>query len=479
MEGKNFDSKWQYRQLFIDDYDIERMHCLERVVNPVHKYERNPVLKGEEPWCWRAQVYGTAMLDPTDSRFKLWYLAIPGLPNPPMIDGRLRVPHTTLVAYATSEDGIHWEKPNLGQVNFEGSKKNNLLAVGRDNREGITVLLDQRASDPNRRYKAFFWEHAIFMDNPSKYIYPELGDGMWVAFSPDGVHWTNYEGNPVMNVHSDTGQCAVWDPKLSKFVMYGRLGHGRVVARSESEDFIHWSQPQIVLTGHPGDGENPQLYGIGVDIYEGLYIGMVWVYPESGDYTIDVEIACSRDGIHWQRVGLGQKFIPNGPPGSPDAGMIFTVNRPVLYKEKLYIYYSGMLGDHYKPAGVTHDREWSLKYRKMDINLGLLRRDGFVSLDAGAEEGYLLTKPFILPEGELHLNVDATGGEVRVEITDEGGRQPKELSLQNLNCSESITGDNLSVPVKWKNANLAEIAGQMVRLRFLARNAKLYSYWFE
>jgi hypothetical protein len=29
------------------------------------------------------------------------------------------------MCYAVSEDGLHWEKPNLGLVEYNGSKENN------------------------------------------------------------------------------------------------------------------------------------------------------------------------------------------------------------------------------------------------------------------------------------------------------------------------------------------------------------------
>jgi hypothetical protein len=34
------------------------------------------------------------------------------------------------VCYATSKDGIHWEKPELGLIGFEGSKENSTVIEG-------------------------------------------------------------------------------------------------------------------------------------------------------------------------------------------------------------------------------------------------------------------------------------------------------------------------------------------------------------
>ena len=95
-------------------------------------------------------------------------------------------------------------------------------------------------------------------------------------------------------------------------------------------------------------------------------------------------------------------------------------------------------------------------------------------MDAGDQEGYVLTKPFVLPEGSLYLNADATHGQIQVEVTDAAGE-----SLPGFSRSEIIGGNNASIAVRWNDATLANIADQVVRLRFRARNAKLYSYWVE
>jgi hypothetical protein len=97
-----------------------------------------------------------------------------------------------------------------------------------------------------------------------------------------------------------------------------------------------------------------------------------------------------------------------------------------------------------------------------------------VSLDAGEKGGYVLTKPFTLPKGKLHLNTNAAKGEVYVEITDENGK-----TLKGFEKPKPITGDKTDAVVQWEGAKLADIAGQKVKLRISGANCKLYSYWFE
>jgi hypothetical protein len=105
------------------------------------------------------------------------------------------------------------------------------------------------------------------------------------------------------------------------------------------------------------------------------------------------------------------------------------------------------------------------------ICLAVLRRDGFVSLDAGEHKGTVLTKPFKLPGGKLLVNVDARHGELQVEVF-----SGDESVVAR---SEPLSGDLLREPVKWAEGEIADFKGQTVALRFTLRNGQLYSFWLE
>ena len=139
---------------------------------------------------------------------------------------------------------------------------------------------------------------------------------MWMSFSPNGVHWTNCESNPVIPLDSDTTQSLVWDPKIQKYVVFGRFGAGgRKTARAESPDAIQFSEPKRVFECDEIDEEGTQIYGMPINIYEGIYLGMIWIYREGVDGTIDTALATSRDGINWQRVLDRQTFLTLGQHG--------------------------------------------------------------------------------------------------------------------------------------------------------------------
>lgn len=469
------------RQLFLDDVGIERVDNLKRVVNSPRKHALNPVIKPDQPWESVCSVYGTAMFDEEAGVFKLWYLTSPKDRGARPLDvgnGRIRAPHTTLAAYAFSRDGIRWAKPVLDQFPYDGDTRNNLLNIGVNNCEGISVLFDQRDTDPARRWKCLYWDHGsggFEMRDGKAFCKPGPDDGVCAAFSSDGLVWTPVPVNPVLRKYSDTNQNLLYDERIQKYVAFGRFGFGRKIARSESGDFVQWSEPQLVMECDEADGPKSQFYGAGVDIYEGVYIAMTWMYREGGDATIDTQLATSRDGIRWTRVGDRATWLPRGDEKSWEGGMVRSVERIIVNGDLLFIYYGGVHGPHGRPGHPPVERK-----HPGSIGLAMLRRDGFVSFDSGDASGTLLTKSFTMPEfasgeGKLLLNADASRGEVRAALCDEAGSP-----LAGFQESNPIRIDAYSHAVGWSpGADLSSVSGKKVRLRIDSQRAKLYGYWFE
>ena len=139
------------------------------------------------------------------------------------------------VCYAVSKDGIHWEKPELGLVEFDGNKKNNIVMRGYHFKgvftgpHGAGVFKDLHESDLAKRYKMFF-----------------KGSKMTVAFSPDGLHWNLPIECPEIDAHGDTHNNAFWAPNLGKYIGITRENRGkpdiRTVTRTESTDFVNWTK---------------------------------------------------------------------------------------------------------------------------------------------------------------------------------------------------------------------------------------------
>ena len=216
---------------------------------------------------------------------------------------------------------------------------------------------------------------------------------------------------------------------------------------------------------------------MGTSLYEGVYIGLPWMFYEGTSWKIDVQLATSRDGIHWGRVARGSPFIPNGSEEDWDGGIIFTAAQPIqVVGDRIFIFYSASRHDHnYLQRPSKESPEWSDYWDSIKTSIGVatLRRDGFVSLDAGSEVGTVITKPFRWPSGkQLVVNADASSGHMVVDVLNEN-----EQPLKDLASSSTIRGDQLRSKVAWSNSKLATSGA--VRLKFTLNNTSLYSYWFE
>jgi hypothetical protein len=228
------------------------------------------------------------------------------------------------------------------------------------------------------------------------------------------------------------------------------------------------------------------VYNMGVFHYEGFYIGMpamfhatgpVPNYPNTDGFHL-VQLACSRDLKTWLRLGGRQTFI--GPSrldsGAYDLTQILPPSAPVAKEDELWFYYTGLkYRASFRYLGTYPDGETvPIPGRDCDggaVCLAVLRRDGFISLDAGEDPGTVLTKPFVLGSTTLHVNVDASAGELDVTILDGGG--------QTIAVSEPVTGDQPRATMQWKSGDLANVKGQTVSLRFALRKGRLYSFWCE
>jgi hypothetical protein len=469
-----------YRELFLDDVMVASRSKVESVLHQPTKYSRNPVIRHHQrPWQkFRAQLYGTVLYFPEEKIFRMWYLAGSRFPDEAAItlDGRPRIPNFQMLAYAESRDGLNWTLPDLGLVSFNGSRHNNLCRFARENAEGVAVVYDPHDRDPKRRYKAFYWEHSV--RSPHKIPVAVDISAMSVSFSADGKSWTDHPGNPVIPQASDTGHQAMWDPFRKVFVAYGRFGAGgRRIARSQSTDFINWSPSQLVFAADATDtksrGGNPQFYGMGTTIYEGAYIGLPWLFWENSSNRLDVQLASSRDGIHWRRAGNRGTLIPNGKKGTWDGGCIFTAAQPLQVKDDtIYIYYSGLSLDHEQARPSRRERP---EYGESSIGVATLRRDGFVSLRAGKDTGTVVTGSIRWPAGRrLHLNVDASKGQARVSVLGDDGKP-----LAGFEKSRVVSGDHTDVLIEWPRAAGATPKGKSVQLRFELTAADLYSYWLK
>ena len=444
----------QQRQLFLDDWIIEQSEGLERRLGHPVKHPENPVLKREKPWeAVQCDLYGSALWDPQEKKLRLYYEA-KGNPDEP--DDKL--------AYAESTDGGRtWVKPELDLFPFQDHERTNLvwLPMGQA-LAGPCVFYDGHDADPARRYKLFTGDYGYDPDHAET-------KGIHVAFSADGIHWKGSRLNPVAKFASDTGQCAFWDPQINRYVAYVRAkleNWRRCVARIESEDFEHWTQPEICF--HPPVF---QYYSMGVTPYEGIYIGTPWiVWEKSKDRTVHTPVispglGVSRDGWNWQQLFVGQALLPTGEPHSGDNRQIRMASSLVEMDDRILLFYGQSDDPH-------------VRNMEVDIGMATLRLDGFVGIVARKEPGRLLTRPFVLEGRDLYVNAACeSGGEISIAMLDGDGK-----ILPGFGHTQCIPihGDGIKQRVVWQeNATLSRFRDEVVRLEFRIKEARTYSFWCQ
>ena len=454
------------RQLFIDDHLVAFREGVARFVERPEKDGANPILVMDRPWEMGRFLYCDLLFDREEGIYKLWY----SVPGPGL-------------CYATSGDGIRFERPNLGLVDFRGSKDNNLVSTPHGFAHDKAVIRDLRDPDPLRRYKMV---HFVAKTH-----------GAGVSFSGDGLTWSAYEGNPVIAPTGDGGQSVFWDERCGRYVLYMRPnGHHvkrwtgtadesafptRRIGRSESIDFEHWTDLEEVVVPDEVDGPGTEFYYMPVLRYEGCYIGFVIVfYHFTGDerplegfnFTLNVQLACSRDGRTWTRVGERQTFLA-GDTGGWDEKRVY-LDCALVEDDEIRLYYRGSNIPHIQISELMGTRRNGREMRGDELGLARLRLDGFASMTAGEREGTLTTRPLHFEGGSaLRLNADARGGALRVEALTLYGEPVAGFTRDQCRV---IEGDSQNHQVLWSGGGkLGEIA-QPVRLRFSMRRAKLYSF---
>ena len=216
---------------------------------------------------------------------------------------------------------------------------------------------------------------------------------------------------------------------------------------STSEDFENWSDLELIFHADQIDQENGEerlrkfienpdyltpiynrpeewrtdVYNFPVFRYEGLYLGLPVMHHWAGkhpplyenvDSRKSVELTSSRDLRQWERVVNRTPFIelsPIGDGSAYDTGQISVVNGPIRTQTmNLWFYYLGVRHRSQPLVDVMNRKSLNT----LAMALAKLRVDGFVSLKGGIEWGSVLTKPLVIEDRELRVNVDSWRGRV-------------------------------------------------------------------
>ncbi len=444
------------RQLFVDDFLIESS-TLTRVFHRAEYHPAGPVIRPDREWERQgdfpmASVFSDGVwYDPNDRLFKMWYLG----------------GYRACTCYAVSQDGLVWEKPKL-----DVQPGTNIVSTG--DRESAIVWLDHEEPDPTRRYK-LFRGHREVVDGTGKWFF-------LIHVSPDGIHWSE----PVARSGGIYPRSTVFQNPFRKRWEYGirkdaTLQVGRCRRYVECEDAIRdsewdekdrrwWMGADTLDLARADTQFRPQLTNLDGVAYESVMLGLFTLWrgtaPEDSQRPElnDVCLGFSRDGFHFARPDR-TPFLPmSETKGDWNYGNVQSAGGGcLLVGDQLYFYCSGR-------SGTATNREAG-----GSTGLATLRRDGFVSLDAGDTTETLTTRLLTFTGKHLFVNVDAPHGELRAELLDERGEPIAPFTLAS--CVP-VSADSTKKAVVWSSSgDLSALAGRSVRFRFTLLNGRFFAFW--
>ncbi len=447
------------RYLLLDSQIIDNTENAKLTIGKVEKSPANPLFDEDKPGEKRFDnLYANVIFDKEEGIYKCWYSpfiidkSAKGMTLEKRKEKRYRPPRDREMAicYATSKDGIAWIKPELGHVEFEGTKATNILWRGRGNGgehwegpHGSGIFKDLRDPDPKRRYKAFLKAEILS-----------------VAFSPDGIIWSPAITCPEADSAGDTHNNAFWAPTLGKYVGITRewgKTFGRQVVRTTSDDFVHWTKNELVLEGLD---RGHQTYAMPVFYHGGVYLGLVAIHDQEAD-RVWTELTWSPDTVTWNRVLPGTPLIPNSQTeGEYDWGCVYAAACPVFLKDEIRLYYGGSDGYHFG-------------WRNGAFCLATLRPDGFAGytqIDPG-EPASLTTTPIPDHKGTLHLCADVEpDGFVKVNVLDNRNKILAESKTLKRSVSDA--------KITWRNEFSFSQLEVAVRFQIQFNKATIYSFSF-
>lgn len=454
------------RFLLLDSRIIDQASNAALTLGTVKKDARNPLFEEDKPWEKRFDnLYPNVLYDPQDKIYKCWWspfivdnsargMTLEQRKSKPYREGRGR---EMAICYATSRDGIEWEKPELGLVEFEGNKKNNIVWRGP---HGAGVFKDLRDPDPARRYKTLFKRKKIS-----------------VAFSADGIHWgrqilcPEIDPKPADGTHYNV----LWVPELGEYVGFIRLrGAGgrkvpvreagrsrdvRQVGRTTSKDFLNWTRAKLVFEG---SDVNLQVYSMPVFRYAGLYLGLPVMYNYTSDRAF-TGLAWSPDTINWHFIAEGTPLIANSEKkGDYDWGCAYSSAYPIFLDKEIRLYYGASDGLHFG-------------WRNGFFCLATLRPDGWAGYEPvdSDQPAVIKTKPVVCTGKDLQVCADVEKkGYVKIKLLDSDNKLLAE--------SKPIKKTVPHADIQWKAGfSLEGLRGKNVKIEFELKNARLFSFAFD
>ena len=402
--------------------------------------------------------------------------------------------------YMESHDGIHWERPELDMVEYNGSTANNLLPDLPD-----VVFIDPKAPAAER-YKSIMFERTnISVDEFAKFIeeHPDRWEHNavrveddkiscvygWV--SPDGLNWKRLD-EPFTVEHSERG-VATYNRQTEKYAIYSRKWYAgeraadapdeslimkgqrwkvsgrRSIGYTESDTFGDFPLSRLLIKPRLDWPPHDVIYNAIYTTIPGapdhhLMFPAVWNTSED---TTRLEMVTSHDGRVWDWVP-GGPFMDTAAFGEWDGGCIFW--RPDLLElgnGDFALPYNGFSYPHKYPRG-----DWSYA-----VGYAVWPKGRIMALEA-PDDGEFTMMGVMAPGRKLRINaVTKRAGWIKVAVSDLDGSFLEGRSFED---ATPIVGDRFWTPVTWNGQeDLGFEEGQPICLRFKMKKAQIFGLEFE
>lgn len=471
------------RELLVDRHLIKSLDGVElHLHRPIR---REVVFRSDAAWEGNGSAYQSVFQD--GNRIRLYYR---GGHHPASKAYQVKKNPWETLCVIESSDGIHWTRPELGIVEFEGSKRNNLIL----NEE----MVEKIAGSP--AHTSVFKDANPACPDDERYKMVVVGrkpHGLYLMVSADGYRFRLKSDKPFTTKGAfDSQNLMFWDPVHEVYREYHRAFdqtvRGIMTATSETPE----SFPEPKWLAYP-DAPEQALYTNQVKPYyraPHIFMGFPMRYndrgwspsmtalpglderqfrskqhPRYGTTVTDAAFMTSRDGINFNR--WSEAFIRPGP-ATKDAwvygdnfvfwGMIQTKSHLDGAPDEISLYAT----EGYWQGDFTSFRRYTL------------RLDGFVSASAPFSGGELVTKPLMFEGSRLEVNFSTSAaGRMRIELQNAAGETLPGFSLKD--CDVQF-GDQVDRVVSWKgNDDVSKLVGQSVRLRIELKDADLYAFQFR
>lgn len=436
--------------LFLDDSEILTRIHLPRVTQTVRRESSDPVLVADSPEEGSAIGYACCLREADSGEYRLWYMT--------------HLEHA--IRLAASRDGRAWEK--------QGYAFGDPLSLRVDNLSLTNTAKTVAPWFAGAKLVGVGYCPGFQNDNPSGLYLVRSLDGKRLELKMPGIL-------PGVGDRSSL----YYDDVNREYLLFSRPGLGRLPGVREGEplwsrvarlwkstDLLDWTDYGVVLKADDSDPHFTEIYGLQPFRCGRGFLGLMETYHGEME-RMDTQLVASDDGIVWRRVGDRTPVLPTGGEGAWDSHWVVpTFNAPIPEGDRLLVFYSG--------AGTKHG---SGNRHRRAIGLASIRKEGWISLEAGRTEGVLVTNPLPLTKPmKLEVNANCLTGYLAVEVIEAKEGCPNEpLPGYDGEAGRIESADAVRIPIRWgEKTVVAPVAAGACYLRFTMKQASFFSYrWTE